>query len=98
MQPLFLVFGIQLVGLFKHPSFSVCVVGWFIGGAMNLTQAIKYAVQTGRVRIVSFEWLFPLTGLIATESGIDGRVFGVIAIFATLVFVASGLAIAIFGL
>ena len=41
---------------------------------------------------------FPLTGLGATESGIDCRVFGVIIIFATLVFVASGLAIAIFGL
>ena len=41
---------------------------------------------------------FSLTGFGATESGIDGRVFGVIAIFATLVFVASGLAVAISGL
>ena len=30
---------------------------------MNLTQAIEYAVQTGRARIASFERLFPLTGL-----------------------------------
>ena len=37
MQPLFLVFGIQLAGLFKHLAFSVGVVGWFIGGAVNLT-------------------------------------------------------------
>ena len=36
MQPLFLVFGIQLAGLFEHPTFSVGVVGWFIGGAMDL--------------------------------------------------------------
>ena len=28
MQPLFLVFGIQLAGLFEHPTFSVGVVGW----------------------------------------------------------------------
>ena len=65
---------------------------------MNLTRAIKYAIQTGRARIVSFEWLFPLTGLRATESGIDCHVFGVNPIFATLVFVASGLAVAIPGL
>ena len=62
---------------------------------MNLTQAIEYAVQTRRARIVSFKWLFPLTGLGATESGIDGRVFGVIAIILTLVFAALGLAVVI---
>ena len=62
MQPLFLVFGIQLVGLFEHPAFSVGVVGWFIGGAMNLARAIEYAVQTGRAQIISLKWLFPLTG------------------------------------
>ena len=45
-----------------------------------------------------FEWIFLLTGLRATNSGVDCRVFGVIAIFATLVFVASGLAVAISGL
>ena len=98
MQPLFLVFGIQLAGLFEHPAFSVGVVGWFIGGAVNLTQAIEYAVQTGRARIASFERLFPLTGFRATESGIDCRVFGVIAIVAMLVSVASGLAVAISGI
>ena len=37
MQPLFLVLGIQLAGLFKHPAFPVGVVRWFIGGAVNLT-------------------------------------------------------------
>ena len=54
---------------------------------MNLAWTIEYAVQTGRARIVLLEWLFPLTGLRATESGIDGRVFGVITVFVTLVFV-----------
>ena len=73
------------------------MIGWFIGGAMDLTWTIEYAVQTGRARIVSFKWLFPLTGLGATESGIDGRVFGVIAIISMLVSVTSGLAVAISG-
>ena len=92
------MFGVQLAGLFKHPTFSVGVVGWFIGGAVNLTRATEYAVQTGRARIVSFECLFPLTELRATESGIECRVFGVVAIVATLVFVASWLGVAIAGI
>ena len=98
MQPLFLVFGIQLAGLFEHRTFSIGVVGWFIEGAVNLTRAIEYVVQSGRTQIVSFEWLFPLTGLRATESGIDCRVFNVIAIVVTLMSVASWLSIAISGI
>ena len=62
---------------------------------MDLTWTIECAVQTGRARIVSLKWLFPLTGLGATETGIDDRVFGIIAIISTLVSVASGLAVAI---
>ena len=89
MQPLFLVFGIQLAGLFEHPAFSFSVVGWFIGGVMDLTWTIEYAVQTRRARIFSLKWLFPLTGLGATESGIDRRVFGVITVVSTLVLVAT---------
>ena len=95
MQPLFLVFGIQLAGLFEHPAFSVGVVGWFIGGAVNLTRTIEYAVQAGRSRIASFEWLFPLTGFRATESGINSRVFGVVAIVAALVPVTTRSAVSI---
>ena len=34
------------------------------------------------------EWFLPLTGLGAAESGIDWRVFGIITVFAALVFVA----------
>ena len=55
MQSLFLVFAIQLPSLFKHPAFSVGVIGWLIGGAVNLTRAIEYAVQTGQARSASFE-------------------------------------------
>ena len=62
---------------------------------MNLTGAIKYAVQAGQARIASFERLFLLTGFRATESGIDCRVFGVVAIVVTLVSIASWLAVAI---
>ena len=80
MRCLFLVFGIQFTGLFEHPAFSVGVVGWFIGGAVNLTRAIKYAVQTGWARIVSFEWLFPLAGLGATKSGINYRVISIVIV------------------
>ena len=91
----FLVIGIQLAGLFKHPAFSVGVVGWFIEGAVNLTRAIVYALHMVRARIIYFEWLFPLTGLRATESGINYRVFGVIAIISMLESVASGFAVAV---
>ena len=62
MQPLVLVFGIYLAGLFEHPAIPVSVVEWLIRGAMNLARAVEYAVQTGRSRIVPFERLFPLTG------------------------------------
>ena len=65
---------------------------------MNLAWTIEYAVQTGRARIVIFEWLFLLTGLRATKSGIDCRVFGVIAVVAVLVSVATWLAVAVSGL
>ena len=64
---------------------------------MDLRWTIKYAVQTGWARIVFLKWLLPLTILRATESGIGGRVFDVIAIISTLVSLASGLAVAIFG-
>ena len=63
---------------------------------MDLTWTIEYAVQTRRARIVSLKWLLPLTGLGATESGIDSRV-GVVAIVLTLVSAASGLAVAVSG-
>ena len=65
---------------------------------MNLAWTVEYAVETGRTRIVIFEWPFPLTGLRTTKSGIDCCIFGVFTIFAALVFVASGLAVAISGL
>ena len=98
MQPLVLVFGIQLAGLIEHPSFSVGVIGWFIGGAMDLTRAIKYVIQTGQARSTSFEWLFPLTGSRASESVIDCRIIGVIAVVAALMSVTTWSAVGIFGI
>ena len=44
-----------------------------------------------------FIWLLPLTGLRATESGVDRHVFGVVTVASTLVSVPSGLAVAISG-
>ena len=64
---------------------------------MDLARSIEYAVQTGRARIISLEWLLPLTGLRATESGVDCRVFGVVTVVSTLMSIASGLAIAVSG-
>ena len=98
MQPLVLVFGVYFTGLFEHPTVSISVVCWLIRGAMDLARAFKYAVQTGWSLIVSFERLFPLTGFRATESGIDRRVFGVVAVVAALVSVATWSTIAIFGI
>ena len=43
--------------------------------------------------MVSFEWLLPLTGFRASESGIDCRIFTVIAVNAAFVFVTTRLAI-----
>ena len=65
------------------------MVGWLVGGAVYLTRVVEYTVQTGRDRSASFEWLFPLTGFRAFESGIDYRILGIIAADAVLVFVAT---------
>ena len=74
------------------------MIGWFVWGAMDQAWTIEYAVQAGWARIVSFIWPLPLAGLGATESGIDCRVIGIVTVALTLVPVASGLAIAVFGL
>ena len=44
-----------------------------------------------------FIWLLPLTGLRATESGVDRHVFGVVTVALTLVSIVSGLAVAVSG-
>ena len=74
------------------------MIGWFIGGAVDLTWAIEYAVQAGRSFAVSFVGLLPLAVLGATESGIDLGVIGVVDIASAFVSIASELAVAIFGL
>ena len=74
------------------------MVGWFIGGAVNLTRAIEYAVQAGRSFIVPFVGLLPLAGLGASKSGVDRGVIGVVAIASAFVSVTSGLAVTAFDL
>ena len=65
---------------------------------MYLAQAVEYSVQIGRTRSISFEWLFPLTGFRASESGIDSRLFSIIAVSAALVLIATRPAVAVLGI
>ena len=62
---------------------------------MYLAQAVEYSVQTRRALSILFEWLFPLTGFIASESGIDCRILTIVAVNAAFVFVATWPAIAV---
>ena len=62
---------------------------------MNLARALQYAVQTGRSLIISFERLFPLSGLRSAESSVDCRVFRAVAVVPSLMFVAPWLAVGI---
>ena len=66
-------------------------------GAMNLARPLGYFFQIGWTIFISFEWLLPLTGFSAAESGIDRYVFGTFIIDSTLVLVASWFAIAVPG-
>ena len=89
------MFGIKLAGLFEDPTASVGMIGWFIGGAMNLAWLIQYLVYIGWSVSVFLEWLFSLTGFGAAESGLDHRVLRSFIIISTLVFIASWLAVAV---
>ena len=54
---------------------------------MYLAQAIEYSVQIGRALSISFEWLFPLTGFVGSESGINCRILVAVTVNAALLFV-----------
>ena len=73
------------------------MIGWFVWGAMNLAWTIEYAVQAGWSSAAPFIGLLSLAGLGATESGVDHRVIGIVAIISTLMYVASGLAVVVSG-
>ena len=62
---------------------------------MYLARAIEYSVQIGRALSISFEWLFPLTGFRASESGIHCRILTIVAVKAAFVFVATRPAITV---
>ena len=64
------------------------MIGWCFGGSVYLARAIKYSVQTGWARSISFELLFPLTGFRASESGINYHILSIVAVNAALVLVA----------
>ena len=65
---------------------------------MYLTGAVEYSVQIGRARSGSFEWLLPLTGLGASESGVDCRILIAVAVNEVFVFVSTRSAIAVLGI
>ena len=73
------------------------MIGWCSWGAVDLAWTVEYAVQARLPRVVSFIWLLPLTGLGATESGVGRRVIYIVTIVLTLMYIASGLAVAISG-
>ena len=84
--------------MLEHPTIPVGVTGWLFGGAMYLARAIEYTVQTGRARGISFEWLFPLIGFTASESGINCRILSIIAVNVALVLVTTRPAIVVLGI
>ena len=65
---------------------------------MYLTGAVEYSVQIGRARSGSFEWLLPLTGLGALESGVDSHILIAVSVNAAFVFVLMRPAIAVLGI
>ena len=56
---------------------------------MYLAQAVEYSVQTGWAPRISFEWLFPLTGFIASESDISCCILSIVAVNAAFLLVAT---------
>ena len=72
-----------------YTTIPIGVVGWLVGGAMYLTRAIEYTVQAGRSRRTLFEWLLPLTGFRASESGVDCRILIVVAVNVAFVFAST---------
>src|SRR3954470_10027903 len=89
IQPLVFMFGSYLACLLEHPTIPVGVIGWPFRGAMDLAQAVEYSVQTGRALSILFEWLFLLTGFIASESGINCRIFITVAANAAFVLIST---------
>mgnify|MGYP005844423635 CR=1 FL=1 len=83
--------------MFKDPTISIGMIGRLVRGAMNLARPIKYFVQTGLTIFVSFDWLLPLSGFGAAESGVDRPNFAIVIIVSTLMFVAPWPTIAISG-
>ena len=87
-RPPLLVFGVELVGLLEDPTISVGMISWFIGVAMNLVGPVQYLAQIGWSISIFLEWLLPLTGFGAAESGVDRCVVRSRITIATFVLIA----------
>ena len=74
------------------------MVSWLFGGSMYLTGVVEYSIQIGRARSGSFEWLLPLTGLGASESGVDCRILLVVAVNVAFIFASTRPAIVVLGI
>ena len=74
------------------------MISWLLENVVYLARAVEYSVQIGQTRSSSFEWLFPLTGFGASESGVDSRILIVIAVNAAFVLVATRPGIAVLGI
>jgi len=84
--------------MFKDPTISVGMIGWFVWGAMYLAWAVEYAVQAGWSLIISPVRFLLLDGLGAIESGVDCSVVGIVTIASAFVSVTSELAVAVLNL
>ena len=65
---------------------------------MNQAWSAQYRVQVVWFISIRLEWLLPLTGLRATESGVDRRVFCAITVVSTLMSIVSWLAVVVSGI
>ena len=89
------MFGVSFTGLFKEPTIYVGMIGRLVRGAMDLARPILYTVQTRWTIFSSFEWLFPLIGFGAAESGVNRRIFSIVVIALMLIFFGSWLGVAV---
>ena len=95
LRSLSFVFGVELAFLLEDPTFSIGMISWFIGSAMNLARPVKNFVQAGWTVSVAFKCLLPLTGSGAPEPGVYRCIVWAFFIVSMFVFIASWISIAI---
>ena len=84
-----LVYGVELAGLPKDPTFSVGMIGRFARGAMDLTYLVQNFVEAGQFIPGAFRGRLLLTWPRAFESGIYRRALHVISFIPAFVIVVA---------